>query len=77
MRFFGLSPTEIAKAAGCSRPYASRLLSPNDSFQGSSEFFRRLETRLGELVAARKTQFFTVEAVPVIDPQGDGQPPVR
>ena len=65
MRLFGLSPNSIAEATGFSRTYVARLLSPKDPFVGSPEFFRMLEMKLPEVIAARRTQFFTCPAVPV------------
>lgn len=64
---FGLTPTEIAKAVGASRCYISRILSETDPFVGSDWFYRKLEIRLGDLIANRSTQFFQVNAVPVED----------
>lgn len=64
---FGLSPTEVGRAVGTSRCYVSRILSQQDEFVGSDIFWRKLEGRLGELVANRRTQFFHVNAVAVED----------
>ena len=63
-QLFALTPTEIAKAAGVSRPAASRLLSERDSYLASGAVFRRLEGGLGRLVENRTRQFFKLEAVP-------------
>jgi hypothetical protein len=41
------------------------LLSPNDPFVGSPEFFRSLEFKLGEVIQGRTSQYFTVRATPV------------
>jgi transcriptional regulator with XRE-family HTH domain len=60
-----LSATDIAKASGFSRCYVSRLLSPNDDFNGSPEFFRSLEAKLGTVIDARSAQYFTVPAISV------------
>ena len=65
VRLFKLSPTEVARAAGVSRCYVARLLSPSDDFQGSPEFYRRLEANLGRVIEGRTSQFFTVPAVSV------------
>lgn len=62
-RAFGLSATAIAKATGVSRPYVARLLSLEDKFQGSSEFWARMERKLGEVIGARGGQFFFVEPI--------------
>lgn len=43
----------------------ARLLSAKDNFQGSSEFYRTLEQKLGTIIDQRSTQFFTVSAVSV------------
>src|ERR1035441_2843896 len=59
-RMFGLGPTAIAKAAGVSQPYVSRILSDNDPIVGNPEFYRRLEGKLGVLIESRGTQFFRV-----------------
>ena len=65
VRLFRLSPNDIAKATGVSRPYVARLLSPNDEFQGSPQFFRTLEAKLGAIIEGRATQYFTCQAVSV------------
>jgi len=65
VRLFRLSASDIALACGVSRPYVARLLSPNDNLQGSSEFYRVLEAKLGAVIEGRTTQFFTVPAVSV------------
>ena len=57
---FGLGPTAVAKAAGVSQPYVSRILSDNDPIVGNPEFYRRLEVKLGNLIESRRTQFFRV-----------------
>ena len=59
-RMFNLGPTAIAKAAGVSQPYVSRILSDNDPIVGNPEFYRRLEVKLGNLIESRRTQFFRV-----------------
>jgi hypothetical protein len=41
------------------------LLSPRDEFIGSPGFFRTLEMKLPEVIAARTSQFFTCPATPV------------
>ena len=41
------------------------MLSDDDAFVGSPEFFRRLETKLGDVIASRSAQFFQVNAVGV------------
>jgi hypothetical protein len=64
-RMFGLGPTAIAKAAGVSQPYVSRILSDHDPFLGSDAFYRKLESRLGDVIANRSAQFFHVNAAPV------------
>src|SRR5262245_54975757 len=63
-RLFKLSPNQVAKATGFSRPYVARLLSRKDDFTGSPEFFRSLELKLGAVVDGRTVQFFTVPATP-------------
>jgi hypothetical protein len=60
-----LSPSEIARASGVSRSYVVRVLSPRDGFSGSKEFFRVMESKLGQIIEARTSQFFTCPAVPV------------
>lgn len=62
-RLFGLQDSEIARAAGYSRPYVVRLLS-ND-LEGSPEFYRRLENTLGALVQSRSSQVFDHAGTPV------------
>jgi hypothetical protein len=65
VKLFQLSPSEIAKATGYSRCYVARLLSLNDHFQGSPEFYRALEAKLGAIIERRTSQCFTVPATPV------------
>ena len=62
-RAFGLSATAISKATKVSRPYVARLLSVEDRFQGSSEFWARLERSLGEIIGSRSGQYFYVEPI--------------
>jgi transcriptional regulator with XRE-family HTH domain len=64
-RMFGLGPTAIAKAAGVSQPYVSRILGDNDPIVGNQEFYRRLEGKLGCLIESRGTQFFRVSPTPI------------
>ena len=65
MALFGLSITEVARAAGVSRPYVSRVMSGDEKLNGGSpKFFRKLEMNLGKLVDGRSGQVFEVEAVP-------------
>jgi transcriptional regulator with XRE-family HTH domain len=64
-RMFGLGPTAIAKAAGVSQPYVSRILSDNDPIVGNPEIYRRLEGKLGGLIDSRSSQFFRVSPLPV------------
>ena len=59
-RMFGLGTTAVAKAAGVSQPYVSRILSDNDPIVGNQEFYRNLERKLGSLIESRGTQFFRV-----------------
>ena len=66
-RLFALTPTEIGRAVGASRCYVSRIMSDNDPFLGSDSFYRKVESRIGDLIANRSTQFFQVNAVPVED----------
>ena len=65
MRLLGLSASEVARASGVSRSYVARILSPRDELVGSQAFYRTLEARLHEVIAARTTQFFTLPATPV------------
>jgi hypothetical protein len=62
---FGLGPTAIAKAGGVSQPHVSRVLSENDPLVGSAEFYRRLESRLGQAIDQRPGQFFRIAPVNV------------
>lgn len=64
-RLFALTPTEIGRATGSIRCYVSRIISENDGFRGSDAFYRKLENRIGDLIANRSTQFFQVNAVPL------------
>ena len=59
VRLFRLTPTDISKRTGFSRSYISRLLNEAD-FQGSPEFYRTLEAKLGAVVDGRSAQYFTV-----------------
>ena len=70
VRLFRLSPSEIGKATGFSKSYVSRLLNPKDDFSGSPEFFRALESKLGQIIDGRSSQFFTCSAVPVARARG-------
>jgi len=65
VRLFQISPSDIAEATGFSRPYIARLLSPKDDLEGSSDFFRILEQKLGTIIEGRTAQFFVVPAVSV------------
>ena len=65
VRLFRLSPKDVARATGFSRSYISRVLSCKDDFTGSPEFFRTVETKVGTVIDARSSQFFTIPAVPV------------
>ena len=65
VRLFRLTPIQVAKAAGFSRPYVSRLLSHRDDLTGSPEFFRALENKLGAIIDQRTSQYFTIPAVSV------------
>ena len=65
MRLSHLSPSDVAKATGFSRPYVARLLSLNDDFQASPTFWRILEQKLGAIIEERTSQDFTVPAVSV------------
>ena len=63
VKLFRLSPSDVAKATGFSRPYVARLLSAKDDFQGSAEFYRILECKLGAIIDGRQSQYFTCPAV--------------
>ena len=65
VRLFRLSPKSISTATGFSRCYVARLLSLNDDFVGSPEFYRTLEAKLGAIIEGRSAQYFTVSAVSV------------
>lgn len=60
IKMFGLSPSAVARAAGVSPAYISRILSETDPLVGSAQFYRRLEACLGQLVEQRQQQFFRV-----------------
>lgn len=62
---FGLGPSVVARAAGVSQPYVSRILSDKDPIVGNPEFYRRLEGKLGSLIESRRTQFFRVPPSPI------------
>ena len=76
VRLFRLSPNSVAQATGFSRPYVARLLSANDDFKGSAEFYRTLEAKLGAIIDQRASQYFTVPAVSVQRARGilEGMP---
>ena len=76
VRLFRLSPSAVAKATGFSRPYVARLLSRNDDFTASPEFWRMLECKLGTIIDGRASQIFTVPAVSVARARGvmEGMP---
>ena len=63
VKLFRLSPKSISTATGFSRPYVARLLSSKDDFQGSAEFYRKLECKLGAIIDGRQSQYFTCPAV--------------
>jgi len=65
IRMFGLRPSDVAKVAGVSQPYLSRVLSDNDPFVGSADFYRRLECCLGQMIDQRAQQFFRVAPLSV------------
>lgn len=65
VRLFALTPTQVARAAGVSRPYVSRLLNERDGFVGSSVFYKRLEAGLGRLLDSRDGQFFDLAGTSV------------
>ena len=65
VRLFRLTPNQVAKATGCSRPYISRLLSQRDDLVGSPEVYRALECKLGTIIEGRSSQYFTCQAVSV------------
>jgi hypothetical protein len=67
MKFFGLSPTEVAKACGVSRSYVSRIISEGDVFLGGDAFYRRVEQTLGSLVEKRTRQVFAVQPTAISD----------
>ena len=67
---FRLSPNQVAKATGFSRPYVARLLSRKDDFTASPEFWRVLECKLGTIIDQRASQVFTVPAVSVSRARG-------
>ena len=65
MALFGLTISEVARAASVSRPYVSRLLSEDGKLNGgSSRFYRTLEVNLGKLIDGRGGQVFEVTAIP-------------
>ena len=70
VRLFRLTPNQVAKAAGFSRPYVARLLSHRDDLVGSHEFYRALECKLGTIIENRTAQYFTVPAVSLRRVQG-------
>ena len=65
IKMFGLSPSAVARAAGVSPAYLSRIMNESDPLVGSAGFYRRLEACLGQLVEQRQQQFFRVAPVPV------------
>ena len=65
VRLFRLTPNQVAKAAGFSRPYVARLLSLKDDLTGSPEFYRALESKLGTIIDQRTAQYFTIPSTPV------------
>ena len=69
-RLFRLSASEVGKATGYSRSYVARLLSPRDDFNGSPEFWRTLECKLGTIIDQRASQVFTCPAISVARARG-------
>ena len=65
MAGFSIPTSEVAKVAGVSKPYISRILSLNDDMKATDAFWIRLEKELGRLIDARKGQVFEVKAVDV------------
>jgi predicted transcriptional regulator len=55
--------SKIAKMGGVSPAYMTRLF--NGSLKGSSSFYMRVESHLGELVNSRSRQYFQVETISV------------
>ncbi len=61
IRIFDLRVGVVAKCSGrFSRTYVQRVISPNDSLEGSAEFYRLIESALPELVRRRRRAFFSV-----------------
>jgi hypothetical protein len=54
--------SKIAKIGGVSPAYMTRLF--NGTLKGSSSFYIRIESRLGELVSSRNKRYFEVETIP-------------
>lgn len=60
---FKIPVTSIAEVVGTSRPYVARVLSANDDFEGSPQFWLAVERNLARIVEARHGQIFDVAAV--------------
>ena len=56
-QILGIRPSEVADTAGVSRAYISRLFG-EDTFDGSAEFWNRLELKLATLVENRRSRVF-------------------
>jgi hypothetical protein len=65
LKMFSLAPSAVARVAGVSPAYLSRLLSETVPLVGSAEFYRRLEACLGQLVEQRQQQVFRLAPVNV------------
>lgn len=57
-----LPVSAVARIAGVSRPYVSRVLSDKDDLNGSVSFWRDLERGMSRLIETRRTQVFEIPA---------------
>ncbi|MCE9614805.1 MAG: helix-turn-helix transcriptional regulator [Lentisphaerae bacterium] len=74
---FGIRPGEVARAAGVSAAYVSRVLSPDDPLEGSACFWIRLEAALGRLVEGRHKRVFDVPAAQLDGLANAVEPPAQ
>lgn len=64
LAIFDLSLSDVARVGGCSPALLCRLLHGDQGVKGEGAF-RRLESRLPELIVKRRRAYFHLDAVPV------------
>ena len=54
---------KVAALSGVSRPMISRILAPEDDYNGSPQFWLALERALGKIIEERRVHVFQHESV--------------